>query len=200
MDIQISVIDNFYSDFEKVRNEALLLNYQKPSSGTWNGLKSTDALSIAETSYKRLADLLPIKTMAWERVTIADYFWQESSVGTCSLLRGDEADCIHFHLRSGLYAAVVYLCSAPNSSFHGISFYQHRGLLTKYCNTGDEHLAMYRQDGSEPSRWNKWHEVTMEPNRAVLFNARYFHMASQGFGNTPDNGRLVNTYCFDKDF
>lgn len=199
MDLDLLIIDDFFNDVDKVIKESHCFTYVKPESGTWNGSKSKDALSIAEQSYIKLSEYLPITPLPWEKVQLADKFWGQASVGSCSLLRNNESDTVHFHLRSGLYAAVIYLCEPPNDIyFHGISFYKNIYTGKKYCECGDEKIGKYREQGKSLSHWHEWNSVRLRKNRAVIFNARFFHRASDGFGENQKDGRLVNIYSFDE--
>jgi hypothetical protein len=54
-----------------------------------------------------------------------------------------------------------------------------------------------RRDAPDPSKWELTHRVPMKFNRAVLFDATLFHAASEGFGGSPDNGRLAQVFNLD---
>jgi hypothetical protein len=56
---------------------------------------------------------------------------------------------------------------------------------------------MYRADGHDRSKWNEVLVIPARKNRMVLFDGRFFHAASEGYGDGPRNGRLTQLLGID---
>lgn len=103
---------------------------------------------------------------------------------------------VHSDRSMGRYSLMLYL-NADDDCEGGTSFMSHRLSGIAY-NPADELFAgMIRDDQNNPGAWDVRETVPMRPNRAVIFDAARLHRAEPvgGFGDTPDNTRVVLT-CF----
>lgn len=90
----------------------------------------------------------------------------------------------------GQYSLMLYL-NRPEHCMGGTSFVRHI--------SGDD-LARWEIDHSDPTKWEITDLCVMEPNKACIFNAELMHRAEPigGFGDSPENGRLVLTAFFNE--
>jgi len=94
------------------------------------------------------------------------------------------------------WAGVLYLTpDAPLSS--GTSFYKfYDGAACKRdmeLLENKEEIDRYSQD---QTKWEKVDQVGNVFNRLILFNADRFHMSMDYFGDTKENGRLIQVFFF----
>ena len=94
------------------------------------------------------------------------------------------------------WAGVLYLTpEAPLSS--GTSFYKfYDGTTCKRdmeLLKNKEEMDRYSQD---LTKWEKVDQVGNMFNRLILFNADRFHMSMDYFGDTKENGRLIQVFFF----
>jgi hypothetical protein len=81
----------------------------------------------------------------------------------------------------------------------GTSFLSHRSLGIAYHPELPEAVAVVEADQNNAPAWKVREVAAMKPNRAVIFDAARLHRAEPvgGFGDTPENTRVVLT-CFFK--
>jgi len=105
------------------------------------------------------------------------------------------------HIDRCHWSGIIYL-SLPEHCRGGTDFFRHR-------ETGQTRAPVYEEDWrhwnvprdrfgdalrsqtNEPSSWELVQHVEMKFNRLVLFRPWLFHNAGPGFGDKPDNGRLI---------
>jgi hypothetical protein len=197
---ELRIIDNYYIDPFAVREAALLYTYTRPETGTWNGLHSIQRHPDTEEHFFALARMIdPGGQPNWDQIQASYQFWSRPSAGLFALLLEGQSDNVHYHLRSGARAAVCYF-SLPRDcdSRDGVSFYRHRasGLVT--CQGANiSMLQQLKSDGPHRSRWEKIATVPMSFNRMIIFDARCFHAASDGFGTSILDGRLAQIFNID---
>jgi hypothetical protein len=150
--------------------------------------------------FLKLADQIPSEGLpTWDEVETSFRFWGRPSAGMFALLLEGQTDTVHFHRRSGRWAGVCYL-TPPElvGARDGVVFYRHRPTGATHCPLdGQNDVARYREDASVADRWERLSAVEMAFNRMVIFDGRYFHAASPGFGTEAASARLTQLFNID---
>lgn len=81
----------------------------------------------------------------------------------------------------------------------GTAMVAHRELGMEDGPRNKDEQAAWQRDTNNPDAWEVLTEAAMQPNRAMVFPARRMHRAEPlgGFGDSPENGRLVMCAFFD---
>lgn len=114
------------------------------------------------------------------------------------------------HVDESHWSGILYL-SRPGDCRGGTEFFRHRatGLdrfpFTReeldahgFASTAEAHAALIERDGTDDSAWEMLMSVPMRFNRLLLLRPWLFHTAGPGFGDRPDNGRLVYLMFFNQ--
>jgi hypothetical protein len=199
-DLFIEIMDEYYEDPYEVRSFALQSEFARPFTGTWSGLHSLRRHPRTAEVFQDLASFLPVDGIPnWREIEESFMFWGRPSAGVFALLLDGQYDSVHSHKRTGRWAAVCYL-SSPSACAgrDGLSFFRHRlSGVTSCAGASADALETYRADAFDPSRWELLESVQMAFNRMVLFDGRFFHAASQGFGCDPQTARLTQLFAID---
>ena len=99
--------------------------------------------------------------------------------------------------------------SLPEHCRGGAEFFRHRRTGLERVPQTAAHIAaagyadinrlieeVVNADTTKPSRWERVMTVPMRFNRLILFSPWMFHDAAPGFGDRPENGRLVHLMFF----
>lgn len=192
------IIDDFLSDPHAFRAQALGLDYDpRFKKGNYPGLLSTQPLPITgldEAASKRAGIKL------------------QPAAGTthqhCRLtLRGDTGKS-GVHIDPAFYSGILYL-SLPEHCRGGTDFFRHKptGLervpqtelelaASGYSDVNKLIEEVVNTDTLKPARWEKVMTVPMRFNRLLLLSPWLFHNSAAGFGDRPENGRLVHLMFF----
>lgn len=102
----------------------------------------------------------------------------------------------HSDRSMGRFSLMLYL-NAEKDCEGGTSFLSHRATGIAYNPEHPDATAVVVADQNNPDAWDIRGMAEMRPNRAVIFDAARFHRAEPvgGFGDTPENTRVVLT-CF----
>ncbi len=105
---------------------------------------------------------------------------------------------VHSDASMGTHSLMLYL-NAEEDCEGGTSFLSHRLTGIAYNPELPEAVEIVQADQNRPDAWQVRDMVEMYPNRAVIFKADALHRAEPvgGFGDTPENTRVVLT-CFFK--
>jgi hypothetical protein len=192
------VVDNFLADPMAARRAALALDYDPAfKKGNYPGLLSTRPLAIGGLD-EAVARLIgrPVRPQPG------------TSHGHCRLTLAREKGLSGVHIDPCFYSGILFL-SLPEHCRGGTDFYRHR--RTGLDRVPEERLEMVRagyddptrlieevvnQDTLKPSRWERSFTAPMRFNRLLLFSPWMFHNSGAGFGDRPDNGRLVHLMFF----
>lgn len=103
---------------------------------------------------------------------------------------------VHSDASMGRYSLMLYL-NAEEHCTGGTSFLSHRATGIAYNPEDPDATAIVVADQNCPYAWDVREIANMRPNRAVIFDAARLHRAEPvgGFGDTPENTRVVLT-CF----
>jgi hypothetical protein len=200
MPTSLIVVDDFFADAEGFREAGLRLTYPAPEAGQesgqptyFPGRNSLERLEIegldqyvSQLTGERLKPLPPPAGHAKFRLTLA------SDVGRARV-----------HTDPGYWSGILYL-SRPEDCRGGTDFFRHRRTNTDrrpmndkevaalgYSNYAESEHDILGRDTLDESAWETTMTVPMRFNRLVLLRPWLWHSAGPGFGDTPENGRLV---------
>ncbi len=200
MTTSLIVVDDFLSHPERMRSDALALDYphlQGPFPGR-NSLQRLELPGLAEAvmglTGERLKPLDPPMSHMKCRLTLAS----------------DPADA-QVHIDPGYWSGILYL-SRSQDCRGGTRFFRHRRSGTErapltqaeceamgFPDAKAMQAHMIERDGRIPSAWEQVMEVPMRFNRLVLLRPWLWHTASPGFGDSAQNGRLIYVMFFQPD-
>lgn len=199
------VVDNFYTNPDCVRAEALKRPYQLPEN--YSGWRT------------RPYHQQDIKTHIEGRLRLPITNWPDDlddiALGNGSFFEGfatgEHADPVgvHFDTPAEFVTLVIYLTpGAPNDS--GTSFWQHRDTkLVAMPTPTDAHrlgesidqlIATLKRDSWHPERWIETDRVGNVYNRALFYRSGMTHSATRHFGSNLEDGRIYQTFRFGVDW
>jgi hypothetical protein len=193
------VVDDFLDNADQLRQHALRLEYP-PQQGAFpgrNSLQRTNVDGLTQAVSRILGEPLvpspPPQSHAKTRLTLA------ADKG-----RGK------VHVDESHWSGILYL-SRPEDCSGGTEFFRHKatGLdhfpfssdelnRSGFGSHADAHRALIEHDGTDDSAWEWLLTVPMKFNRLLLLRPWLFHTAGPGFGDRPEDGRLVYLMFFDQ--
>lgn len=187
------VVDDFYAEPLKLRQAALGLAYPEVT-GTRTFPGRTSAQPILPQGFDQA-----IAGLVGER--LAPPASPNAFHGHFRITLAGETGRYHVHVDpSGLaWVGVVYL-SLPGDCSGGTAFYRHRALGSDRTPTEQAQLdrlgvasipALLQRDGPDPAAWEHLMTVPMRFNRAIFYRPWLWHSAGPGFGDRPENARLI---------
>ena len=180
-----TVVDNFYTDPDSVRDFAL--NQEFNVSGNYPGLRTspcTNAGGYIDNIKKRFESIIG------KKIT---YFPLDKYNTAFQYTTKESKTWIHHDEMS--YAAVIYLTpNAPLDS--GTAIYRHRltGIMRHEldCPVDFNKFQLVEED------WDIVAESKNIYNRLVIYDSMYYHRSViPGFGKDKHDGRLFQTFFFD---
>lgn len=197
MPTSLIVVDDFLTDPEGMRRDALGLDYPD-LEGPFPGRNSAQRLEIPDLTRH-------VSQLTGERLKPLD---PPMSHGKCRLtLASDPADA-QVHIDPGYWSGILYL-TAPEHCRGGTRFFRHKRTGTEraplnaqemqdmgFASIPDMQRGMVEEDGRAPSLWEQTMEVPMRFNRLVLLRPWLWHTAGPGFGTGPQDGRLIYVMFF----
>ena len=192
MRVNALVIDDFYSDPDKVRNFALKQEFKV--RGNYPGQRTESYLN--DSMKKRLQEILyPYAG------TVTN--WGGEYTGSFQYTVSRDRSWIHADSTTD-WAAVLYLTpDAPLSAGTGIFKHKATGLTNwDYRNSNPEYQKT-QPPGDEFQDMTKW-EIGAKfgnvYNRLIMYRADNYHMSLDYFGNNLENGRLFQVFFFNTEF
>jgi hypothetical protein len=191
------VVDSFYDDPDEVREFALSCTFTQ-AVGSWVGLHSYERAPNTKETLFRIAALLSDDLPNWDEIDRSYQFWRKAACGGFATLFSGQEGIIHAHRRSGDWAAVVFLAKPEDCDGRdGTRFFRHAGTgRTHSCGPDDEVFREALADARNDERWELVDVVPMKYNRLVLFDSRFFHAPSPGFGRSVPDCRLTQVFNF----
>jgi hypothetical protein len=195
----IIVVDDFYKNPDEIRNIALTQDYPEPDdSYTYPGRNSKGEYYTDEMQqrFEKLTNhsLKPSVPNGYFRISLETDTHKQD-----------------VHVDPGWdWGAVIYL-SDPKDCVNegGTSFWRHNTLHMENCPKTDDEAQFYGYpsykeswwtmvygDGLDRSKWTRYFLCPMKYNRLVLFRTHLWHSHNFNFGNTLENGRLVQLFFF----
>ncbi|HEX6217725.1 MAG TPA: DUF6445 family protein, partial [Sphingomicrobium sp.] len=191
------VVDDFFDNAEALRQAALGLDYsqEKGEFPGHNGLQRINIPGLAEQVswllHEPLAQMTNVASHAKCRLTLA----HEQGRGKV-------------HIDPSHWSGILYL-SRDEDCVGGTDFFRHIRTNTDRAPVTTDELARHGygsvdemtrdiigKDGLDDSKWEKTMTVPMRFNRLVLLRPWLWHTAGPGFGDRPENGRLVYLMFF----
>ena len=197
MQTSIMIVDDFIGNAEGLRKRALELDYP-PQQGQFPGRNSQQKLEIPQ-----LSDA--VSHLVGERVVPAP---PPQSHAKCRLTLGSDQGLGRVHIDVSYWSGILYL-SRPEDCQGGTEFFRHRRTGSdRFPLTNDQlreagfssfeeaHQVMIDKEGTQADAWEPIMTVPMRFNRLVLLRPWLWHTAGPGFGDRPENGRLVYLMFF----
>jgi hypothetical protein len=193
------VVDNFITNADEVRKQALQFDYPD-LKGQFPGRNSYQRSSITglheEVSRLLGEPLVPIDP--------------PQSHGKFRMTLATDAGRGKVHIDHSHWSGILYL-SRPEDCRGGTEFFRHRrtGLdrmpldpselaAAGYATFDEAHRDLIEIDGTDETAWETIMQVPMRFNRLVLLRPWLFHTAGPGFGDAPENARLVHLMFFNR--
>lgn len=192
------VVDDFYPNPQEIRQLALSFDYPEVSGPrTYPGRNSAAAFVAPGL------DGAVSRVVGEPLVGIDDGM---SSHGRFRITLAGETGRYRVHVDPTAlsWVGVVYL-NASEQCCGGTAFYRHKALqsdrtpLDQCEMTACGHAnvaALLRAEGNDTSRWEHLMTVPMRFNRLVLYRPWLWHSAGEPFGDSLENGRLVQLVSF----
>lgn len=191
------VVDNFYTEPDKVRDYALSMTKNDGNDGNYAGIMTKDSFLTQE-------HLDIIGKLVGSLVIPSTIF-----TGKFRFTKQDDPFKQEIHFDPGdnncAWAGVVYL--TPNvENTDGTIFWKHKrtGLesiprnlegINQYGWKDVNDLKVFLDtEGMNYSYWDRTMAIPYKYNRLVLFRPWLFHSPGKAFGDTIENSRLVQTF------
>jgi hypothetical protein len=185
MNVNLIVVDDFYSNPEQVREFALLQDFAV--RGNYPGWRTQ---SFLNDSVKEV--LGNIVRFAGGNIT--NWYLDENNegyTGAFQLCTSQDRTWIHSD-HHNKWAAVCYLTpDAPVSG--GTALYRHKESGERFYVEN----SIYDKDSYDYTSWEMIDRVGNIFNRLVLYPGQLYHASVDYFGNNNNNGRLFQTFFFD---
>jgi len=193
------VIDVFLPNAEELRERALKLNYSL--KGPYPGLNSVEKINIPglDEMVSRLV-YQPVRP-PWTK---------NYSHGSFRLALAKDDEPAKIHIDQSHWSGILYL-SRPEDCRGGTEFFRHKATGLDqfpfsaeqlrehgFADHADAHRLLIERDGTNDSAWESLMMLPMKFNRLVLLRPFLFHTAGPGFGDAPENARLVYLMFFNQ--
>jgi hypothetical protein len=199
MSASLIVVDDFLPDPTAVREFALGMEYPELDVATpYAGFNAEKRLRIPGLDEE-------VSRIVGEPIVATP----KSFHAICRIAFSDSAGRNEVHVDPGRWSGILYL-SLPEHCIGGTEFYRHIPTDSERVPiTRAEQKAMGVQSfddvlekviephANDPTKWERVMRVPMRFNRLVLFRPWLWHNAGPGFGDKPENARLVYLMFFD---
>jgi hypothetical protein len=177
MNVNLIVVDNFYTDPDAVRNFALAQNFSV--KGNFPGTRTASFLT------QDVKDAIEYNMQFAGKVT--DWMDDSGYTGSFQLAVAQDRTWIHSDYNN-MWAAVCYLTpDAPHTS--GTGLFRHK-------ESGDHFKTSSDHSGYDYTKWDLFDQIGNKYNRLVIYRGDMFHASLDYFGDTLYNGRLFQTFFF----
>jgi hypothetical protein len=193
----LMIVDDFLDNAEILREHALRLTYPE-QQGPFPGRNSLERINLDGLNEAVSAlvgePLAPVSPL--------------QSHGKCRLTLAGDKGKAKVHIDESHWSGILYL-SRDQDSVGGTDFFRHIRTGSDRAPVFEEELAgrgyssfqqMHRdiieKDSLDDSQWKLTTHVPMRFNRLVLLRPWLWHTAGPGFGEKPENGRLVYLMFF----
>lgn len=182
---QLYVIDNFYTNPDEVREYALKREFNV--FGNYPGAR-TEPESEQQSEY--------LKTFFEDNIVHRKITYWPREYNT-AFQYTDEESSTWIHHDQTQWAGVLYLTPNPPRGY-GTTMYRHKGSGILEHEPGLDDYNESSEQAGDLSLWHKEMEIENCYNRLVLYNGLMYHRSTTpGFGNSPETGRLFQTFFFD---
>lgn len=178
MNLELMIIDNFYTNPDNVRNFALSQNFDV--KGNYPGARTHPYLP------QDVKDAISYWMSFAGPVT--DWFESQGYTGAFQIATAEDRTWIHTD-HYNMWAGVCYLTpDAPHTG--GTSLYRHKA--TGLHRRSDLEIG----DGYDYTKWDKFDTIGNKYNRLILYRGDLFHASVDYFGHDLYTGRLFQTFFF----
>ncbi len=198
MPTSLMIIDDFLANAPEIRAAGLAMSYPVPDRPTYFAGRNSDRRLNIEGLEDEISRILG------ERLTPTP----GTGHGRFRLtLAGDEG-LGDVHIDQCHWSGILYL-SRPEDCRGGTEFFRHRDSGMDHAPLSHDQLGRFGVTGfdafwdeilvpqsKDHDRWEHVMTVPMRFNRLILFRPWFFHGAGPGFGDRPENGRLVYLMFF----
>jgi hypothetical protein len=196
--VSLLMIDDFYRDPERLRKEALQLDFSSQSLNL-PAARSTETVIPPEVTQIFRSSLNVDLAEAALRIPLNGCFQL--------MLEKDQARSYVHADQSAQWAAIIYL--SPTSSPHpGTLFYRHKLTgLTRFPQGKDlevkareldleteELNLLLREDRKDKKKWIQTDQIEFRWNRFILYDAQLFHCNGPTWGKSITTGRLTHNF------
>jgi len=192
------IVDGFYDDPDEVRDFAIRCSYKKPLISSTPSLVSDVRHPNTRETLARIAALVDSEP-DWKAIEELHRFWGQSSCGDFQLTLGhlDTVGQPHSH-KNGQWVGIIYLNTREQCRGKiGTYILRHNSSgLCHITQANEEQYEQLKEDAYDLSKWTVIAAPEMRYNRLFLFDSRYFHAMSAGFGDSPKTGRLIQIFNF----
>jgi hypothetical protein len=178
MNLELMIIDNFYTDPDAVR--AYALSQEFDVKGNYPGARTKPYLP----------DDVKGCISYWMQLQgkVTNWFEDQGYTGAFQIATAQDRTWIHPD-HYNMWAGVCYLTpDAPHTSGTGIYRHKETGEFRK---SGDN-----LHEGYDYTKWDLFDVVGNKYNRLVIYRGDLFHASIDYFGDNKDNGRLFQTFFF----
>jgi hypothetical protein len=199
MQTSIMVIDDFFDNAMQLREMALGLDYPKPQQATYFPGRNSATPIHVDGLGRHVSRLVgeplqpaPGTSHGKFRVTLA----------------GDEGQG-DIHVDAQCHWSAIYYLSLPEHCQGGTDFFRHKATnmdtapvfardrerlgMKSFDDVVDQIIKPHSRDRSQ---WEHIMRVPMRFNRLVLLRPWFWHTAGPGFGQSPEDGRLIQMMFF----
>jgi len=198
MHTSLVVVEDFYTNPQEVRQAALEIGFpEHRGPRTFPGRNS--AAPILVPGLDRAVSARVGEPLSGQAAGGSFHGFFRSTLA-------DEVGRYHVHVDpSSLWWVGVCYLTLPEHCRGGTTFYRHRALGLDRTPTRQEEIEalgvssvadLLARDGSDPAAWDTLMTVPMRFNRAIFYRPWLWHSAGPGFGDAPENGRLVQVFSF----
>lgn len=187
MDVNLIVIDDFYTDPDEVRKEALAKDFT--ITGSYPGLRTECLEPEMHTEIGRYLQ----NRIVHEHIT----YWPEGYNTAYQYTVGTDETWVHHD--ATIWAGVLYLTPNPPAN-SGTSMYRKKSSGIYKWDFVEDSESDYNSDWDSMQNLDDWElEMTVENryNRLILYKGALYHRSTtSGFGDSKENGRLFQTFFF----
>jgi hypothetical protein len=177
MNLELMIIDNFYTDPDSVRAYALSQPFDV--KGNYPGARTKPYLpdDVKECISYWMAFAGPV----------THWFEDQGYTGAFQVATAQDRTWIHSdHFNT--WAGVCYLTpNAPHTG--GTGLYRHK-------ETGEFRRVAGDHEGYDYTKWDLFDRIGNKYNRLILYRGDLFHASLDYFGDNYNNGRLFQTFFF----
>ena len=177
MNLELMIIDNFYSNPDAVRQYALKQDFSV--KGNYPGSRTKPYLpdDVKECISYWMAFAGPV----------TNWFEQDGYTGSFQIATAQDRTWIHSD-HHNMWAGVCYLTpDAPHTG--GTGLYRHKAS-NEFRRSNSDH------EGYDYTKWDLFDRVGNKYNRLVIYRGDLFHASLDYFGDDLHNGRLFQTFFF----
>lgn len=177
MNLELMIIDNFYTNPDSVRNFALAQPFDV--TGNYPGKRTTPYLP------QDVKDAIQYWMNPVGEIT--DWFEGQGYTGAFQIATASDRTWIHAD-HYNQWAGVCYL--TPDAPYTGgTGLYRHK-------ETGEFSRIDDNHEGYDYTKWDLFDRIGNKYNRLILYRGDLFHASLDYFGDSLQNGRLFQTFFF----